>query len=33
MDIHRDLKVGEMEVLSEIKPKKKKKEFDMDGRC
>lgn len=35
MDICRDQKIKEMEVVSEVKPKskKKKKEVDMDGRC
>jgi hypothetical protein len=35
MDIHRDQKVKEVEVASEVKLKKKKKkeEVDMDGRC
>lgn len=34
MDIHRDQKIKEMEVVSAVKPaKKKKKEIDTDGRC
>lgn len=35
MDICRDQKIKEMEVVSEVKPKskKKKKEIDIDGRC
>lgn len=33
MDIHRDQKVKEVEIKSTVKPKKKKKEVDMDGRC
>ena len=33
MDIHRDQKVKEMEIVSAVKPKKKKKNIDMDGRC